>query len=49
MSWKELFIEEMQKPYFKTLTENVKNLYRTKTIFKQSPALNNRSTTPFPT
>lgn len=33
MSWKELFIEEMQKPYFKTLTENVKNLYRTKTIF----------------
>ena len=33
MSWKELFIEEMQKPYFKTLTDNVKILYRTKTIF----------------
>lgn len=33
MSWKELMIEEMHKPYFEKLNEQVKTLYQTKTIF----------------
>lgn len=33
MSWKELMIEEMKKPYFLALNQTVKTLYQTKTIF----------------
>lgn len=33
MEWKELMIEEMNKPYFLNLNLNIKKLYKTKTIF----------------
>lgn len=33
MDWKELMIEEMNKPYFAELNFKVKNLYHNKTIF----------------
>lgn len=33
MSWKDLFIEEMQKPYFIKLNAKIKELYTNKTIF----------------
>ena len=33
MSWKELMIEEMNKPYFEKLNQQIKVLYQTKTIF----------------
>jgi len=33
MTWKDLFIEEMQKPYFKALMETVNDLYQKEIIY----------------
>ena len=33
MEWKELMIEEMKKPYFSKLNQNIKTLYQEKIIF----------------
>lgn len=33
MSWKKLFVDEMQKPYFNDLMNKIKNSYENKTIF----------------